>query len=274
VPAEALLLALGAAGLHALWNVLLARARDPVSAGAVMLVVGPIAFAPVAALSWDLDAAALPYIAGSAALQLTYFVLLTAAYSRSELSLVYPVARGLAPVLVLIVGAVALAATPSGKEAAGVGLVALGVLLVRGLRRPADARGVVLGAAIAACIAGYTLIDNEGIEHAGPVAYFELVAVATAVVYVPLVARLKGFVALRSELSPATAAAGIAAFATYLLVLAALELASAASVAAVRETSVVMAVGLAALLLGERVGVMRLAGAALVAGGVALIALG
>ena len=52
-----------------------------------MLVVGPIAFAPVAALSWDLDAAALPYVAGSAALQLTYFVLLTAAYGRSELSL-------------------------------------------------------------------------------------------------------------------------------------------------------------------------------------------
>lgn len=102
MPAEALLLALGAAGLHAVWNVLLARSRDPVSAGAVMLVIGPLAFAPVAALSWDLEAAALPYVAGSAAFELAYFVLLTAAYGRAELSLVYPVARGLAPVLVLI----------------------------------------------------------------------------------------------------------------------------------------------------------------------------
>jgi hypothetical protein len=101
VPASALALALGAAALHAVWNVLLARAEDVRAATTVALVVGVALFAPVAAVTWDVEAAAIPWIVASAALELLYFGLLTAAYGRSDLSLVYPIARGVAPVLVL-----------------------------------------------------------------------------------------------------------------------------------------------------------------------------
>ena len=87
-------------------------------------------------------------------------------------------------------------------------------------------------------------------------------------------AKLKGpRRAARRRSAPATIAAGIATFGAYALVLAALERASAASVAAVRETSVVIAALLAGAVLRERVGPGRLAGAALVAGGVALLSL-
>jgi drug/metabolite transporter (DMT)-like permease len=274
VPLSALLLALGAAFLHALWNVLLARETDPTAAGAVMLATAPVAFAPVAAVSWDVEWAAAPYVAASSGFELAYFVLLTAAYGRSELSLVYPLARGLAPVVVLAVTALALTATPSAGEAIGVLLVAGGVLLVRGLRRTADTRGVLLGIAIACCIAGYTIVDKEGLAHAGPLAYFELVATVTGAAFIPIALRLKGAAALRAASRPPVLIAGIAAFGAYALVLAALERAPAASVSAVRETSVVMAAGLAALVLGEPVRAGRLAGSGLVVAGVALIALG
>jgi len=94
-----------------------------------------------------------------------------------------------------------------------------------------------------------------------------------AVVYVTGLTKVKGLAAIRAEIGPATIAAGIATFGAYALVLAALQRASAASVAAVRETSVVIAAALAVVVLKEHVGPARLAGAALVAGGVALLSL-
>ncbi|HVH51998.1 MAG TPA: EamA family transporter, partial [Gaiellaceae bacterium] len=86
-------------------------------------------------------------------------------------------------------------------------------------------------------------------------------------------AKVKGTAAIRAEIGPATIVAGLATFGAYALVLAALQRAAAAPVAAVRETSVVIATALAAVVLKERVGPARLAGAALVAGGVALLSL-
>jgi drug/metabolite transporter (DMT)-like permease len=272
MPLSAFALALGAAFLHALWNLLLARARDPEAAAAVALAVAVVAFAPVAAVAWEADAAVWPYVLASAVLELAYFVLLGAAYRRAELSVVYPLARGLAPVLVLLVGIAALGVGSSAAQAAGVALVGLGVLLVRGIgRRQPDPAGVFFGAAIACCIAGYTLVDNSGIEHAAALAYLELTMVAPAIAYGAGILAWKGFPAVRAELGGATVAAGLATFGAYGLVLLALERAAAAPVAAVRETSVVLAAGGAAFVLGERVGPQRLAGAALVAGGVALV---
>ena len=164
------MLALAAAFLHAGWNLLLARARDVQAATAVVLGISVVLFAPVAAVTWDVEWEVWPWALGSAAFELAYFALLAYAYERSELSVVYPVARGLAPVLVLAVGI----ASATAGEIAGVALVGAGVLLVRGLRQP-EGRGVLFGALIAVCIAGYTLLDNRGIEHASAFAYFELV---------------------------------------------------------------------------------------------------
>lgn len=257
----ALVFALAAAALHAGWNLLLAGTRDVLAAATVALVASVLAAAPFAAATWDVERAALPYVAGSSALELAYFFALAAAYTRLDLSLVYPVARGGAPVLVLL-GALALGRLPSAAEAAGVVVVATGVLLVRG-----RVGSILPGAAIAALIAGYTIVDNAGIEHAGPIAYLELVLVPVALAALLLVSPDR----LRAALGPAPVAAGIASFAAYALVLAALERAPAAPVAAVRETSVVIAVALAAVFLRERVTRGRLAGAIVVAGGVALL---
>ncbi len=266
MPLDALALALGAAGLHAAWNLLLARERDTEAALAVALLALVATIALPAALTWRVESTAVPYIAGSAALELVYVALLAAAYRRYELSLVYPVARGLAPALALLLVAAVGGARPSPLGVAGVLVVSVGVLLVRGAR--GDLRGLVFGAVIAAVIAGYTVVDRYGIHHAAAAPYLLLVMLRPALAYPLAVGRRR----VRAAVGPATIGVGAASASAYLLALLALRLASAPAVAAVRETSVVIATGLAAVFLHERVTPLRAAGAVLVAGGVALLA--
>jgi drug/metabolite transporter (DMT)-like permease len=272
LPATALALALAAAVLHATWNLLLVRAGDTQAATGVALVSSVVLFFPVALIVWDVERAAVPYIIVSGLLELTYIALLAAAYERVPLSIVYPVARGTAPVLVLVLGAVLLGIHPSAGQVVGILVVAAGVMIVRGLGRDVSASQLVLPLAVACTIAGYTLVDRSGIHHAGAIPYFELTALIT-LAYPIWIARVRGAGVLRAELRPASVVAGGAMFAAYCLVLAALRLAPPGPVAAVRESSVVIATGLAAGLLGEHVSRLRMLGAVLVAVGVAILAL-
>src|SRR6186997_709547 len=269
MPLDAFVLALGSAFLHALWNLILGRERDPEAATAIALVTAVVLFAPLAI--WRFDAV-------TSMLQLIYFAALATAYRHADVSVVYPIARGLAPVLVLLVGVTMLGTGASAGQAAGVCLVGLGVMLVRGIGSGhADARGVgaAFGVAVASCIAAYTLVDKHGIEHASPVVYLELGMIPATIGYVGfLLLTEHGAIRVRTAARPLPALAGILSFVAYALVLAALVRASAAAVASVRETSVLIAAFLAAPLAGERVGPERLSGAALVVAGVALIATG
>ncbi|HKG66038.1 MAG TPA: EamA family transporter [Solirubrobacteraceae bacterium] len=265
----ALALVLGSAAVHALWNALLADADDTYGTTAVMLVAGVVLFAPVAALTWDVDGEAIPYVLGSGALELVYFALLATAYARADLTFVYPVARGSAPVIVLVVSVAALGAAVSGLQAGGVLVVAAGVLLVRGLARGRGA-DLALALAVGACIAGYTLVDDHGLEHADPIPYLALVLLVAAIPYAAVV----GPSPMRAALSPRAVLAGAGMFLAYVLALAALQRAEAAPVAALRETSVVMAAVGAAVWGRARVPAARMLGAALVVAGAAAIALG
>lgn len=273
MPPLAFMLALAAAFLHAFWNLLLARARDPESATAIALIAAVIVFAPVTVVRFDAEWAVWPFIVVTSLLQLLYFALLATAYRKAELSFVYPVARGVAPALVLVVSVVALGHATSSAQVAGVALVGAGVLLVRGLRRPPDPHALWLALGIAGVIASYTLLDKRGITHASPVTYLELSMIPAALGYGAATLAVKGSTRMRAELGPSAVLAGCASFVAYALVLAALERASAASVAAVRETSVVIATVFAAVVLHERVSGWRLAGSVLVVGGITLLAL-
>lgn len=273
MPTAALALALAAAALHAFWNLIVARARDAEAATALVFALAVVMYAPVAALTWDVDSGVWPFAIASAALELVYVVLLAGAYRRADLSVVYPVARGVAPVLVLVAGVALLGSGTSKAEVGGVLLVAAGVVLVRGFRVDTGL-GVPMGLAIAVTIAAYTLVDSRGIRHADPIGYLELVMTPPSLVYLAAILAAKGSATVRSELTLPAVLAAAASLGAYALALAALEIASAASVAAVRETSVVIAVALAAPVLRERVGLPRLAGALVVVGGVALLSLG
>jgi drug/metabolite transporter (DMT)-like permease len=274
VPLSAVALALGAAVLHAGWNVALAGARDTRSSAAGLLIWGVALLAVPAVVTGGVSGDAVPYIAASAVLELCYFVLLARAYDGGEVSVVYPVARGSAPVVVLVFSAIALKEGVPVGAVLGILAVAFGVLLVGwvdlstevGTKVDQPLRDVWFGLAIGAVIASYTLVDSEGVERADPIAYLALVVAPCALVY-PFVAKVRPDVGVRSALTAA------ATFGAFLMVLAAFRLAPPAPVAAVRESSVVIAALLAAVVLHEPVDGRRLAGAVAVAAGVAAIAL-
>ncbi len=247
--------------MHAVWNFLLVRAADSQAATGVGMCVGCVVALP--SLLGSVDSSAVPYLIASAALELAYFALLALAYSRYELSAVYPLARGSAPVLVLLIAGVS-----ALLQGVGVVLIACGVLLVRGLRRGGWDE-TLLALAVGACIAGYTLVDKQGLKHADPLPYLELVLVVPAVAYAGWIGRTR----LRAALDWHSAVAGVGMFGAYALTLLALRLAAAAPVAAVRETSIVIATVLGALVLRETVGRARFAGSLLIVAGVAAIAL-
>jgi drug/metabolite transporter (DMT)-like permease len=172
---------------------------------------------------------------------------------------------------VLIGSAVVLGTHVSAGETFGVCLVAAGVLLVRGFRH--GAAGIPIALTIGCAIAAYTLVDKQGLHHASPIPYLELTTAPVAIALCGYVLLRRGTAPLLAQVTGTTAAAGAGSFVAYCLFLFALRLAAAPGVAAVRETSVVFAAGLAALFLHERVGPSRLVGAGIVAGGVALLAL-
>jgi drug/metabolite transporter (DMT)-like permease len=277
----ALALALAAAFLHALWNVLLAGSRDSVAATGALLLFGVVLLAPAALLAGEgVSSEALPFVAASAALELTYFVLLAHAYRGGELGVVYPVARGSAPVLVLGAAVLGLGSGVSVLAAAGVLLVAGGVLLLglssvgpsihrMGAQEGPHSRDLALGLAIGVAIAGYTLVDSEGLDHADPLPYLFLIAAVCAVAYNGGLVASGRASELRDALGGRALGTAAATFGAYAMVLAALQMAPAAPVAAVRESSIVIAALMAWLFLNEE---RRLGGAVLVAAGVAVIA--
>jgi uncharacterized membrane protein len=268
LPVAALTLALSSAVLHAVWNLLLGRARDVQAATAATFVLSVVVVLPFALAWWHAEPSVWPWALASTLLEAVYAAALAVSYRRGEVSVVYPLTRGAAPVLALLFGAVALGHHVSGPEAAGVVLVGAGVVAVRGRGGSLDARGLALAAALAATIAGYTLVDRVGIHRAGALAYFVLTLVGPCVVLPPLV----GVRAMRRELGPSVAAAAAANVGSFVLGLLALRHGSAAGVLAVRSASVVLATAFAARVLHERVSRWRLLGSVVVFAGIALLA--
>lgn len=274
MPAAAIALALAAAFLHALWNLLAARSRDSEAALALAMTIGPVLMAPLAIATWRVEAAAIPYVALSATLELIYLVLLGRAYRTAEMSLIYPIARGMAPVFVLVAGAVVLGQRVTPLSVAGIGVVAFGVVLVRGMGTGAQVRHVAIALTLAAIIATYTLIDQQGMRYAAPIPYTVLITGIPGAVLVTWMAGRDGTARVRRALTPSIGVAGFSGVLAYGLVLTALRLAPAALVAAVRESSVVIGTAMAALVLHERVSRSRRLGTVVVVAGVALVVLG
>jgi len=239
------------------------------AAAAATFVLSVVLVAPFAIVWWHAEPEVWPYAVASSLLEAVYVAGLAYAYRKSDMSFVYPLTRGLAPVLALLFTVVALGHSACAAEVLGVVVLGVGVVLVRGRGASGDARALVLVVAIAASIAAYTLVDRVGIQHAGALTYFVLVLVGPNLVYAPIV----GLGAMRRALGVATAAAAAANVGSFALGLLALRTGAAAPVLAVRSSSIVLATLLAGRLLAERVSGTRLAGTGLVFGGIVLLAL-
>jgi drug/metabolite transporter (DMT)-like permease len=221
----------------------------------------------------------------SAALELTYAWLLATAYGRGELSVVYPIARGTAPLLAVIVGLVVLGERLAPAQLTGVALLLLGILAVTVPQTSGRATAPALLTGVA--IAAYTAVDRVGVRLTTPWLYGWLLTTLLALgllVSVWIATRFMAGLgdgpmpANRKEPQPATwrgaFVIGIFMWGGYLLVLWALSLAPLSVIAPVRETAVVaVAVWGVWRLRERRAWALKLAGALATLAGVALLAL-
>ena len=268
---------LASAFMHALWNVLVKVDGDRLMAMAVITGL-TAAFSPVLiVLSPPIAAESWKYLVLSAALNNLYFFLLIESYRVGDLSHAYPLARGSAPLLVAL-GSATFAGERLGPGGiAGVLLVSAGIIsLVAGSRFDPGINRRAIGYPLAtgATIAAYTVVDGIGVRASGsPVGYigwlFALFAIP--IVLVAIVSRRTEAIAfLRARWRPGGLAA-LFNFGSYGLAIFALSLGSMAHVSALRETSVIIAALIGAVVLKEPFGRSRIAAAALVAAGVATI---
>lgn len=273
VPASAFVMVLTAALLHASWNVVLKASPDRLVAAAAQSVAGALVLLPFL-VDGGLPGERLDSLILSAAFHLGYGLTLIGAYGRGDLSVVYPVARGSAPLTVTLGAFVWLDESPTLLEGVGVVLVAAGlVALARGRRS-----GLGLALVCGGFIAGYTLVDGAAVRaEGGSLRYTAALFLLNAIVLgvVALTRRgVQGVVTAVRVDGYRQIAGGVSSAVAYLLVLIAVRSAPLASVAALREVSVVIGAVAGWLVLGESFGRTRVAAAAVVATGAALLVLG
>jgi len=281
--AVAVAMALAAAVFHATWNVLVKVSGDPLTTFRRVTLTTALVATVVFVPTWlalgrpDLDPRAAGWCLLSATLETAYLWLLSSAYRRGDLSAVYPIARGSAPLLSVLVGLLILDERLTSFQLTGVALLLLGILAVtlsQGTGR-ATLPALLTGVAIAA----YTSVDRVGVRLTTPWLYGWLLFVLMAL-ELPLslwIASRFGLLRTGAQTVPPDwpQALVIGAFmwAGYFLVLWALSLAPLAIVAPVRETAVVAVAVWGVWRLGERTGArLKLAGAVATLAGVALLA--
>ena len=270
------LLVVGSAAMHASWNVLIkGRKGDPLAASAGLSIVWVIGGAPLLFFVEAPPAAAWPYLLASQVSHLGYFSLLIMGYRRGDLSLVYPIARGVPPLLVTA-GAWAIAGEqPTPWVGAGVVCIALGVAAVAGGKF--QRRSIQLALATAVFIAGYTILDGLGVREAGDfVSYVVWLTTIQGALFAAGAVVVGGRPLVREawERRGTALATGTLSVAGYAVALWAMQQAPLGSVAALRETAVIFAAILGALVLKEPFGSRRIAAATIVAAGAMMIRVG
>jgi drug/metabolite transporter (DMT)-like permease len=282
MPVDVFLMVLGAAVVHAGWNALVKVDGDRLSLIKLMSgtqIVLSLCFIPFVAFpaseSW-------PYLLASAALNTGYMLLLNRAYQAGDLSLVYPVARGIAPLAVAAVSILFLGETLTRTNQAAVLLIGIGItslaLAHRGPTGLFDRSPVIFALATGALIAGYTIIDGLGARVAGSAhGYMVWLSLVTSVVIVACAHRLQPQGGQAKPVGRRTRNAGIAAgimsYGSSWVVIWALTLAPLALVSALRETGVVFAVLIGVVMLKERLSLTRLASIAMTLAGTIILKL-
>ncbi len=267
----AIALVLGSAVLHASWNLVVKSSGDRLVAAGAQMTLGALASLPVV-LALGIPFRAWPFMIATAVVHTGYVVSLVAGYDRGDLSVVYPIARGSAPLLVTLVAALFLDDVPSAVGLGAILLVVGGIFIVGFHGRPKGAGWALLTAVF---IAGYTMIDGAAVRHLDDsVAYTLAAFIAMTIAIVPVVFLRRGVDGVMSVVRvewKAHLVAGVASIVAYTMVLTAALTAPLGLVSALRETSVVFGALGGWLLLKEGMGLRRLRGALLIATGVVIL---
>jgi phosphonate utilization associated putative membrane protein len=274
---------LGAA-LHASWNALVKSAGDKTVDTALVHFLGAVVALPFA-LAFGLPRPeSWPFIGASLVIHIGYYIALAGAYQHGELGMTYPIMRGFAPLLVALASGALIGEHPSAAAWIGTVAITVGVALV-GLAHPGEAlhhrKALAFAFANAAIIAIYTVVDGLGVRASGDAAAYVFILFVLDGFPYPLLVWLRRTPQQRRDILayaktrwPKAALGGAASIGSYAIALWAMTKAPVASVAALRETSVLFAALLGTWLLKEKFGWQRAAGTAVVVAGVMALRLG
>lgn len=266
-----------AALMHASWNAVVKSDTDRQTSLALVMLAGIPFGLVLLPFSGGMGREAWIWLGASVFVHCLYYVCLLKAYRFGDLSQVYPIARGLGPLLVALTSGLTFGEVLSPRELAGVFIVSLGIasLAFGGRHSPAENRHALVFAVLTGlCIASYTVIDARGVRAAAdPLAYIAWLNITEApwIAILALGTRGGAFIAAARHGWKRGLAGGVIAAAGYGITMYAFSRSGAAHVAALREISVIFAAIIGALLLGEGFGWRRVLAAALVAGGLILM---
>lgn len=281
MPLLAIILLLSSAVLHALWNLLLKQSDRKYIAMAWQIILSGVV-SLVALFFTGLPPRSMWLFAlVSGVLESIYFVLLTFAYTDHDFSLVYPVARGAAPALVVIWSALFLHEIPSAGGLVGIVLVVIGLVIIgatslfqNGADKP-QFRGIATALSVALVISLYTLVDGYAVKHGPALPYGLSFFVLMPMLTTPLIVRHYGAPPMMQSFRAQPGQlilVGFLGVIAYLFALFAYSIAPVNYSEAIREVSVVMGAFAGWYFLGEKMGRIRILGAIAIFAGIVMIA--
>lgn len=275
---EVLLLVLLGAVLHASWNALVKAGTDKsldatlIAAGAAACSIPFLPFLPLPGI------VALPFLLASAVLQFTYFRLVGAAYTVGDIGLVYPVMRGVAPLLVAASSNIFLAETLSPIAMAGIAVISTGILTLAFEARHGGRRAILLALANAIVIAGYTFVDGVGARLSGnAISYTLWMSLLPPVLLFGWAFYQRGYAQVTNHVRRhwwRGLVGGGGSILSYGLALWAMTKAPVAMVAALRESSILFALLISIFILKEKASIWRFVAGGIIAAGVLVMRLG
>lgn len=281
MPVPAILLLLLGAVLHTTWNLVIKQAQDKYMVTWWVVVIGGIASLGALAASGLPPRGLWGFVLASVFVEAAYFLTLSHAYKDHDFSLVYPIARGAAPALLALWSFLFLGERPTAGGLAGLALI-IGGLMVTGAGSLVGSgagsvhrRGVAVALGLALLISVYTVIDGAAVKRGPAMPYAFLIFTLIPLPVTPFVLRQYGWRRLCETWEGQRLrllVAGVLGIAAYLCALAAYSIAPLNYSGAIREVSVVIGAFAGWRILGERLGLVRLVGAAVIFAGILVIA--
>ena len=279
--AIAIVLLLGSAALHALWNLLLKQSQEKYLAMGWQVIISAVLSIFIIFFIGLPPRSMWLFVGISAVLEAIYFVLLSIAYNDHDFSLVYPVARGAAPALVVIWSIIFLHEIPSRGGFIGIAAIIFGLVIIgaTGFFQPHEGKpqfkGIAIALLIALVISIYTLVDGFAVKHGPALPYGLSMFALMPVLTTPAIVRRYGwerFVEGRHRRPAILILVGFLGVTAYLFALFAYSIAPVNYSEAIREVSVVLGAFAGWQFLGEKLGKIRILGAVVIFIGIVLIA--
>jgi drug/metabolite transporter (DMT)-like permease len=281
MPILAIILLLTSAAFHALWNLLLKQSKEKYIAMSWQVIISSLLSLSLLLFTGLPPRTLWLLVLASTALEAIYFGILTYAYSDHDFSLIYPMARGAAPALVVVWTALFLGEIPSAGGLLGILLVVAGLAIIGSTSlfnnhtSTPQFRGAAIALSIALVISIYTLVDGYAVKNGPALTYGLSLFLTMPVLTTPLILRHYGWNQMVEtiKMQPGRLIlVGVLGLVAYMLALFAYSIAPVNYSEAIREVSVVMGAFAGWYFLGEKMGKIRILGAAVIFAGIVMIA--